>query len=97
MRNDPREYRCASAGFLLAVLRAQIRSFRIIQEIAIPTLFLLAGNDFLVDVTASRRLFLALRVEDKQEIEYPDMYHALSIDLGKEKVFQDIEDWVKRA
>jgi alpha-beta hydrolase superfamily lysophospholipase len=26
-------------------------------------------------------------------IEYPDMRHALSIDIGKEKVFKDITDW----
>ena len=34
--------------------------------------------------------------EDKQLIEYPEMFHALSIDLDREKVFADILNWVER-
>ena len=37
-----------------------------------------------------------MKDKDKEMIEYPGMYHSLSIDLGREKVFEDILDWILR-
>ncbi|OGW94274.1 MAG: hypothetical protein A3I73_06180 [Omnitrophica bacterium RIFCSPLOWO2_02_FULL_45_16] len=58
-----------------------------------PVLFLLAGDDKLVDGSVSKKVFNKLKSKDKTIIEYPGMYHSLSIELGKEKVFQDILKW----
>lgn len=59
-----------------------------------PILFLIAGHDLLVYSETSVKVFGKLKCQDKTIIEYPGMYHSLSIELGKEKVFQDILDWV---
>lgn len=61
-----------------------------------PVLFLLAGQDKIADSRTSKRIFDRLNAKDKTVIEYPDMYHSLSIDLGKEKVFQDIVSWADK-
>jgi len=58
-------------------------------------LFLVAGHDMLVYSRASVKVFGRLKCKDKTLIEYPGMYHALSIELGKEKVFQDIFKWIE--
>jgi len=61
-----------------------------------PVLFLIAEHDLLVYPEASVKVFGRLKCLDKTLIEYPGMYHALSIELGKEKVFQDIWAWVDK-
>nr|MBC8428746.1 alpha/beta hydrolase [FCB group bacterium] len=51
-------------------------------------------SDTLVDPKASKSVFKGLKHKDKKLIEYPEMYHALSIDIGRETVFNDILKWI---
>ncbi|MFH1847527.1 MAG: alpha/beta fold hydrolase [Candidatus Omnitrophota bacterium] len=95
MDEDKREHRLATARLLMCTLSAQIRALVFKTQINIPVLFLLAGEDKLVDPRVSKKVFQRLKAEDKKMIEYPDMYHALSIELGREKVFQDIVLWLR--
>ncbi|MCK7489600.1 MAG: lysophospholipase [Anaerotruncus sp.] len=62
-------------------------------DLTVPVLFLVPGDDRLVDERAGRRLFAKIALADKTLIEYPDMLHALSIDVGRDKVFADIAAW----
>ncbi|MDP8298525.1 MAG: lysophospholipase [Candidatus Tantalella remota] len=95
MDADDREHRVATARFLFKMITAQtIASFEK-GKIDIPSLFLLAGKDKLVVNSVTKRMFNGLQAEDKTIIEYPEMFHALSIDLGKEQVFKDILKWVQ--
>ncbi|MDD3089331.1 MAG: lysophospholipase [Candidatus Omnitrophica bacterium] len=96
MEKDHREHRRASARLLAETFFAQTCSRRIALEIKCPSLFLQAGNDRLVDPGYSRKIFGSLSSGDKEYIEYPEMYHALTVDLGKEKVFTDVVGWVKK-
>ncbi len=95
MDNDEREHHLASSQLLVNVLIAQARASLLKGRLTLPTLFLVAGEDLLVDPKTSMGIFKGLRVKDKTLIRYPDMYHALSIDLGREKVFEDILRWVQ--
>jgi len=60
----------------------------------VPLIFLIAGYDKLVYSDATRKVFDRIEAKDKAMIGYPEMYHSLSIDLGREKVFKDIVDWI---
>lgn len=93
MEADPAEMRIASVKCLLSILSEQGKSKRLAKKLRTPSLFLISGHDLLVDEEASRNLFKKLALPDKTIIEYPDMLHALSIDLGRERVFRDILDW----
>lgn len=95
MDNDVMEHRLATARFIREIVAAQLRGYNLRRKVKIPVLFLLSGDDRLTDPGASKVIFEGLRTKDKTLIEYPDMYHALSIDLGKEKVFHDILKWVR--
>jgi alpha-beta hydrolase superfamily lysophospholipase len=85
----------ASARLLYSTLAAQVRALTGKLDITIPVLFLLAGDDQLVDPGMSEKVFARLRTADKNKILYPGMYHALSIDSGREKVFEDVIEWVR--
>ncbi|MBN1526257.1 MAG: alpha/beta fold hydrolase [Candidatus Omnitrophica bacterium] len=92
---DKRERRFASSKFLFEVVVARwlISSER--KKLAVPALFLVAGSDLISNPAASRKLFNGLKVADKKFMLYPEMHHALSIDVGREKVFEDMHEWIR--
>jgi len=96
MDQDLREHRLATARFLVSILAMQLYANTVKTRLKIPALFLLAGNDALVDTRAIRAVFNGLTLADKSIIEYPEMLHALSIDLGREKVFGDVCRWIEK-
>ena len=96
MDASPDEIRVASLGLLGGFLPLQARAGRVARRLSVPTLFLIPGRDLLVDERAGRRIFAKIRRADKALIEYPEMLHALSIDLGREKVFEDVAGWAEQ-
>lgn len=95
MEANPLELRTASARLLLLSLWEQICAPQQLGKITQPLLFLLAGCDSLVKPQASVRIFQKLPALEKKLIHYPEMRHALSIELGRETVFQDACEWLK--
>jgi len=96
MDRNPDELREASLKCLMSILSEQGRAKRLAATLRVPSLFLISGTDRLVDEEAGRKIFRRLALEDKTLLEYPEMLHALSIDIGRERVFQDIADWTAR-
>jgi len=94
MDNNPDELRVASSRLLLEILRAQVKARSELKNYQLPVLFLLAGRDHLVDEKTSKKVFPKIASPDKKLIEYPEMLHALSIDLNRDKVFHDILEWL---
>ncbi|MFC1517858.1 alpha/beta fold hydrolase [Candidatus Margulisiibacteriota bacterium] len=95
MEKDPRELRYATAGMLFQNLLVQLQAKILASKMDMPNLFLLSGIDTLVSQKESNKIFKKIKVSDKKLIEYPEMKHALSIDLGREKVFGDIWEWIR--
>jgi alpha-beta hydrolase superfamily lysophospholipase len=93
MNSNSDELRVASLKLLAGFLPVQGRAGRLAKRYTVPALFLISGIDHLVDEKAGRKLFGKLAAVDKTIIEYPEMFHALSIDLDREKVFRDIAGW----
>ncbi|MFA5119024.1 MAG: lysophospholipase [Candidatus Omnitrophota bacterium] len=93
---DPREHRFATAKLLVNSLLWQIRVELFLGRFKDPALFLVAGKDMLVDPATSKMIFKRIRAKDKQLIEYPDMYHALPIESGRDKVFEDMRVWLEK-
>ncbi|MBU0580923.1 MAG: lysophospholipase [Candidatus Margulisbacteria bacterium] len=95
MDNDARELRVASVSILIQILISQIQSILNVKKLKSPTLFLISGQDEIVDTKAIKKMFHKLSMKDKKIIEYPEMRHALSIELEREKVFKDIWCWIE--
>lgn len=96
MDSDPREHRFATPRLLVAIAGGQLCAARLRKRLAAPVLFLVAGDhDQLIDPAAAEKFFAGVAIGDKKLVRYPDMYHALSIDLGREKVFGDMLEWIE--
>jgi alpha-beta hydrolase superfamily lysophospholipase len=96
MDANPDELRVASLKCLMGILGEQRSAKKPAKAMSVPALFLIPGLDQLVDERASRKLFAKMSLDDKTLLEYPDMHHALSIELGREKVFADILAWLRK-
>lgn len=94
MDHNPDESRVASVKMLVNIIFAQLAALKLAKTLRVPSLFLIAGKDYLVNADSARHVFAGLKLRDKTKIEYPEMLHALSIDLGREKVFDDILYWL---
>ncbi|MDD5668813.1 MAG: lysophospholipase [Candidatus Omnitrophica bacterium] len=92
--SDPLEHRKASARLLFEILRGQDAARKIRTAFNLPVLFLMAGEDTLVDNTRTEKIFSGISFPVKSLFVYPEMYHALTIDRGREKVFEDIVTWI---
>jgi len=93
---DIREHRLVTAKFMFNYFKAERSSRSRVFQIKAPVLFLVPGEDKLVSPQASRNIFAKIPAADKQLIEYPEMYHALSVEMGREKVFNDILAWLEK-
>src|SRR3989338_3837076 len=93
---DPLDKHIATARLYWNILKAQIKAGFAKDKIATPSLVLTAGEDMVVDSLTTYKIFNNLKIEDKKILNYPDMHHALSIDKGREKVFEDILEWVEQ-
>jgi alpha-beta hydrolase superfamily lysophospholipase len=96
MEANPDELRLASLKLLMNIMGEQRKAKRLAKGLTVPTLVQVAGQDQLVDARAERKMFEKLNVQDKTLLDYPEMFHALSIELGRERVFQDILDWLEK-
>jgi len=94
MDSDPRECRSVTAWLLFEILLSQFKAAFFKNKINIPILFLLAGDDKLIDSKISERIFAGIKSGNKRIIEYENMYHALTIEAERERVFADIYDWI---
>lgn len=95
MDADPLEHRSISMALVFGILMAQRLARSVVKKIRSSVLFLVAGEDLVVDAGVSRKIFDGLEVKDKKFMEFAGMYHSLSIDLGKEAVFEALYKWVK--
>jgi alpha-beta hydrolase superfamily lysophospholipase len=94
MDANPDELRVASLKLLMGMLGEQRAAKRLAKTLSVPALFLVAGADCMVDIEAERKVFASLPLADKTIREYPEMFHALSIDLDRERVFDDLLAWL---
>jgi acylglycerol lipase len=96
MEQDTLEYRHAPSRLLVEVLLAQARAGMVKNAVRIPTLFLIAGDDKIADSRAAAKVFSALPAQDKALVEFQGMYHSLSVELGREAVFEEMLKWIDK-
>jgi len=62
-----------------------------------PLLFIVPGADKIVDSKATLSFYRSLKSRDKEVREYPEFFHEPLNELGKEKVFEDIRQWLNKT
>lgn len=96
MDNDKLEHKFATPRLLHSILMGQLSSRLFKHKVKTDTLFLLAGSDTFVSSEASKEIFKGIRFEHRELIEYPEMRHSLTMELGREKVFTDLLRWLNK-
>jgi alpha-beta hydrolase superfamily lysophospholipase len=94
-RLDPLICRHFTLGFLRDIVDAQKEVQQGLRRIPYPLLCLSAGDDRLVDTDALRMFYDRLEGE-KEWTCYDGFYHELFNEVGREKVFERIEEWLDR-
>jgi len=65
-----------------------------IASVSIPTLIMLGSDDQIADPEGGKELFEKLGAKDKMLKIYPGFYHEILNELEKEKVYDDILEWL---
>lgn len=74
--------------------RGQELAFSDVEKIHLPVLMLLASEERVVSGSAIREFFNRLLSVKKELIEYSGMRHEVLNEIGRERVFNDIHQWM---
>lgn len=77
-------------------LDAQATTLARAPELRIPCLLLQAGADGIADPEVSREFFRRLTAPDKEWKLYEGYYHEIFNEVGRDQVFRDIEEWLRK-
>lgn len=93
---DERERREVPSGAIVETITSQFLAGLAVSRLNTPVIFMISGDDKIIDSGYSCKIFARLKAPDKTIKIYPDMYHSLSIDIGKEMVFEDLREWIEK-
>ncbi|OTA41840.1 MAG: hypothetical protein A6D92_03450 [Symbiobacterium thermophilum] len=95
-QKDPLRCQTATPRWFVECTRAAAECrTRVAFPEGLPALFLVAGTDHLVDPEATRAVFDRIGHGDKRFKLYPEKYHEIFNDPGREEVFAEILDWLR--
>lgn len=94
-KNDPLVFTKATARWFMEVVKHQADVISDASRIKLPIFVGQGGGDQIVDVKASRSFFDNLGSEDKKYVEYEDYYHEVLNEVKKERVYQDIAEFIR--
>ncbi|MDD5287825.1 MAG: lysophospholipase [Dehalococcoidales bacterium] len=95
--NDPLVYRGKVSARLGAELLRIIEKLpKQIPQISLPILIMHGAIDRLSDPASSKMLYELVQSKDKTLNVYEDFYHEIFNDPERQKVFSDMETWLKR-
>ncbi len=95
--NDPLISKEISTRVLLDLDRGARRLLKDAGGIVVPTQVMAARADWVVKNRPIRRLFRRLGSSIKEIKVYRDLYHAVFQEKGKERVFQDVRDFLQAS
>ncbi len=94
---DPLVHRKASVRFYMELRRAFKELPEALPRLTIPVLILLAGADLVASAETTTRLFASIGARQKNLIPYEGYYHEVLNEVGRERVLQDLVQWLRVA
>ena len=93
--NDPLVHFRASVRFYTELQHRLQELPRALEQLKIPLLVLQAGDDHVASPEVVKRLFPIAGSAQKRLILYEEFFHEIFNEVGKERVFQDLLQWLK--
>ena len=78
------------------VIDASDRIIGLSYYLRIPSLFLIAGTDKIVDPTSSLLFAHGIDKQLTQIIQYPEHYHELWNEIDRQDIFKTMKTWVDK-
>jgi lysophospholipase len=99
IRRDSLHHTKATPKFYLGFVAAmeRLRSMPIAVPPSTRVLFQLAGEDRIVSTPEAEKVFEALSSQKKKKRVYEGLYHEIFNELDKDRVFQDLKDWIREG
>ena len=96
-QNDPLVHDKVSARWFTEFLSTMAAVNQQAQNLRVPILLQVAGDDYLVNARSSQRFFEKLTVGDKTLHVYDGLYHEIynETEDQRPKVFSDLEYWIE--
>jgi len=93
---DPFVYKKVTPKLFVSILKAMDEVNESTEELTVPTLFLSPMTDLIVDAEKTITFYQKQKkMESKHQIrKYPEFYHESFNEVGKEKIFEDINQWI---
>jgi alpha-beta hydrolase superfamily lysophospholipase len=95
-RLDRLNHRKATPRLYTGMLEALSDTLGRNSGIPVPVQFQVPLDDKVVDAEVTLGFFRALKHEEKRLKTYPGFYHEAFNELGKEQVFGDLVEWIKK-
>jgi acylglycerol lipase len=95
--HDPLVHNRVTARWFTEFAAAMEKIRQSAPELKVPILMQIAGNDFLVDASASESFFNHLSLEDKTIHVYSDLFHEIYNEPEKQRtaVLDDLNTWLE--
>lgn len=96
-RDDPLVHGLATPRFAAQMDTTMKRTMKAASEWKsdLPLLIVHGGDDPICPPEASARFFEQVGAQDKEHHEYPGYLHEVFNEVGREKVLQDVQDWLE--
>jgi alpha-beta hydrolase superfamily lysophospholipase len=92
MRQDVNEKHVASPATLLQNLQVRVKVRKNAAKFNLPIYIAQGGKDSFMNASVTEEF--AKRSQNTKYVLYPEMFHGISIDLDREKVFSDVLTWL---
>ena len=96
LEEDPLRFEFVTPRFGIEGLKCMKRAMGSAPEIMLPVFVQQAGDDTSVDPEKTKEFFETLASPDKTWRLYDGLYHGLHIELEKEIVLRDMENWLEK-
>jgi alpha-beta hydrolase superfamily lysophospholipase len=96
LKEDSNSLHRATARFLLESARLDRYLRSAPPFVTVPVLLMLAGQDQIIDNTATRRFVARFATVDKEIVEYPAAHHTLEFEPDPTPFLGDLVDWLAR-
>lgn len=93
-RKDPCNHGKVTLNMYAELLKAQQDVMQRGSQLKLPLLVLHGGADKINAVSGSEAFYSAAGSKEKQVLIYKGFYHEILNEIGKEKVFSDLMDWM---
>lgn len=94
IKNDPLALHQVTVSFLLANRELDRIIEQAAEGIKCPVLFMLSGQDQIVDNSATRAYFERFPTRQKKMVQYPNARHTLEFEPNRDQIVADYVDWL---